>query len=101
MNSFEEFGYVFKIIIFFPEKAPDWSRTFPAKKQNSHMTNVGHGVFFSVWCFELLDFMQKRPGALQFDLERRYLESQSRRGETLTNDRSFNESLSDGATSYF
>ena len=40
-------------------------------------------------------------GALQFDLERRYLESQSRRGETLINDRSFNESLSDGATSYF
>ena len=35
--------------LFFPEKAPDWSRTFPAKKQNSHMTNVGRGIFFSSW----------------------------------------------------
>ena len=32
--------------LFFPEKAPDWSRTFPAKKQNSHMTNDGRGIFF-------------------------------------------------------
>ena len=34
--------------LFFPEKAPDWSRTFPAKKQNSHKTNVGHGISFQV-----------------------------------------------------
>ena len=37
--------------LFFPEIAPDWSRTFQARKKNSHMTNVGRGIFFQagIW----------------------------------------------------